>query len=535
MMKKKQKLLVVVLTVVFSMILVVIFSTFSYLFYQKSVENHSQSQFKEDMEIVLNDNEQETTDKSMDESKTEESEDQITESDNHLQPTPKPQKTETPEKNQGQQRSKEEIREQFFKAFFEDWGALQIVDDEGRIVVYNRFYPGISAEFTYEEAEAFLDASKSEQQKIKNKAENTSKQNHLDLSYEIYLDYYNAVKKNLPENMAFQFYFEVLNPWTSADVEYSENEFWGVLTDEKPLYVNIMILLDEEQHNGNSFDLDELNHHAYEEVKENFVGYPVQIEVSSATADNVNDIEAYQLKRLFLNDSKSLHKVCTKTWDLHEETNEVKKPGSGASTTSKHYYEEEKTQIRNRAVEVYADLGLDLTAADYDGKTFMLYSKSRPGISVELAYSDSESLDASKSNTINYLMMKEDIYNELISCVKEYTDEKNFKLNSHFNVPSGKGMYSEDKEAFLEPDYIKLFYGVYVVFDGESKNVDLDKLNESLAETLAEFYGDAAMQITINSVVSTKFDEIETYMLYRMFVYTPDQLGGEVHIYNKTK
>ena len=78
MMKKKYKLLVVVLTVVFSMMLVIIFSTFSYLIYQKSVENHSQSQFKEDMEIVLNDNEQETTDESMDESESVENENQIT-------------------------------------------------------------------------------------------------------------------------------------------------------------------------------------------------------------------------------------------------------------------------------------------------------------------------------------------------------------------------------------------------------------------------------------------------------------------------
>ena len=527
-MKNNYKLLVVVLTVVFSMMLVAIFGTFSYLIYQKSAGNQSQNQFKEDMEIVLNDSEQEKIDESMNEEEITENEGQITESDDHLQPTPEPKKTETPEKNQGKQRSKEEIREKFFKEFINNQGALQVTDDEGQIVIYNRFYPGISAEFTYEEAEAFLDASTSEQQKIKNKAENKSKQNHLDLSYEIYLDYYNAVKTNLPENMAFQFYFEALNPWTSVDVEYSENEFWGVLTDEKPLYVNIMILLDEKQYKGNSLDLNELNHHAYEEVKENFAGHPIRVEVSSATADNVNDVEAYQLKRLFLNGSKSLHNVCATMWDLHEETDEVKTPGSGASTTSKHYYEEEKTQIRNRAVEVCADLGLDLTAADYDGKTFMLYSKSRPGISVELAYSDSESLEAPKLDTINYLMMKEDIYNELISCVKETTGETNFKLNSHFNVPSGKGMYSEDKEAFLEPDYIKLFYGVYVVFDGKSKNIDLDKLNEALAETLAEFYGNAAMQITINSVVSTKFDEIETYMLNRMFAYTPDQLGGEV-------
>ena len=171
MMKKKDKFIVVVLTVVFSMMLVAVFGTFGYLIYQKSAGNQSQNQFKEDMEIVLNDSEQEKTDESMNEEEITENEDQITESDDHLQPTPEPQKTETPEKNQGKQRSKEEIREKFFKEFINNQGALQVTDDKGQIVIYNRFYPGISAEFTYEEAEAFLDASKSEQQKIKNKAE----------------------------------------------------------------------------------------------------------------------------------------------------------------------------------------------------------------------------------------------------------------------------------------------------------------------------------------------------------------------------
>lgn len=529
---KKYRYLTIVFVVVFSLLIVGIFSAFGYLLYQKIEEDRIQNEIKKNLDICVEDSEQEIFDELSDNDADEKNISQSEESDAQLQVTPKPQKTEKPEKQQqdSERRSKLKIQEQFLNQFLkEQVDSLQVTDYEGKIIIYNRFYPGISVEFTYDEAEKYLDASKSDQQKIKNRTENMSKVNHLWLTYDIYLEYYNTVKRVLPQNTEFQFYFEVLNPWTSANVEYSETEFWGVLTPEKPIYVNVMILFDQSQGNENH---SEVSKAVYEKVKEKFAGNALRLEVSSASVDDVKNIEAYKIKYLFLDDSKSLHNVCTNVWNLDDKIEEVNFPGSGASIETEYFYDSEMEQIRNQALSVYADLGLDLSAADYDGKVFMLYSKLNPGISVELSYSNSDNLQSPKADAVNHLIIKEEIYDKLISCVNKYANGTDFKLNSHFNLPGGNLLYAKDKEAFLGAfSFVPFYYSVYIVLDEQAENIDLDNLNEEMAKVVSDFYGDISMRITVNSVVSTQFNQIETYMLQKMFAYKQDQLGGEVNEY----
>ncbi len=533
---KKYKCLMIVLVIVFSLLIVGIFSAFGYLLYQKN-EDRFQNEMKENLEIVVDDNEQETSNILSDNDEDVENMSQNEGPDSHQYVTSKPQKTEKPENNKQQQdskqRSKEEIQEQFLIQFLGEQYAYKATESEGKLVLYNQYYPGICAEFTYDEAETFLNSSESERQKIKQKAENMSKVNHLWLSYSLYLEYYNIVKKALPQDTEFQFYFEVLNPWTSADVEYNETEFWGVLTSEKPLYVNVMILFEQSQGYEN---YSEVSDAVYQKVKENFTGNAVKLEVSTASVNHVKEIEAYQIKQYFLYDSKSLDNISTDIWNLGDKSEAVNLPGSGASNETEYYYDSEMKQIRENVLSVYADLDLDLDAADVDGKVFMLYSKSKPGINVELTYSASDDLKSPEIYALNHLLIKEEIYDELVSCVNEHADGADFKLDSHFNLPGGNLVYSEDKEAFLEAfTHVPFYYFVYVVLDENAENADLNQLNESLSRLVSEFYGDISMKITVNSVISTQYNQIEAYMLQKLFAYEKNRLGGEVIRYTLEK